>query len=167
MQQLDRSHSYPVAAFPEQPSAEHAKDVLLQSGFADRQLSIVSQSLPPAVKETKLAESARGGALVGTVFGTLVGFVLGYFSLASGVFGDLNPLQHLLGVSLAGSAVGTAGGALIAAVAGAQVVKGDAGADYISRTQRYVIFLEGNAEEVLQAKNVLQEKGIEAQLEEI
>jgi hypothetical protein len=161
MQELKESRQYPVATFSQQEIAENAVKVLSQSNFAANRLVLLPQSLEPAVNETRAAGSAKGGAIAGALTGAIAGLWFGYASLYGDLANAVVPVEQLIGLTLAGSGVGAAGGSLLAAITGSNVIKDNVGTNYSDQVQSYVIFLEGTSEEVAQAREILQAKGID------
>jgi hypothetical protein len=150
----------PLAIFPDRETAEAAYSTLQEAGFAAERLSVKSQDIAPSppVEDTEAQRSAGGGAIAGAIFGALAGLLLSVVSTQTEGTAALGPLNNLIGVVLAGSGVGAAGGSLIAALMGASVYRGETRMDYIEPV-RYIISAEGNSEELERAKAVLGEKG--------
>ncbi|HEY9641685.1 MAG TPA: hypothetical protein V6C57_14455 [Coleofasciculaceae cyanobacterium] len=152
---------YPVATFSQEEIAENAVKVLSQSDFAADRLVLVPQSLEPIAEETRAGGSAKGGALAGGLTGAIAGLWLGYVSL----YGDtadviIEPVRHLVGIALAGSGIGAAGGSLLAAITGSNVIKAGVGTNYRDQIQSYAIFLQGTPEDIVRARQVLEAQGI-------
>jgi hypothetical protein len=150
----------PIAIFPDRPTAEAAYRSLQDAGFAADRLSVVSQDIAPSppVPETEAQRSAKGGAMAGAMFGALAGLLLSVISTQTQGTAALAPLSNLVGMVLAGSAVGAVGGSAIAALMGASVYSGDSRMDYINPV-RYVVLAAGNAEELEKAKAILGQDG--------
>jgi hypothetical protein len=164
MQRLRETQQYPIASFPEQQVAEDALDTLVNAGFDKANLILTSQTLKPTIEETEATQSAKAGAIVGALLGGIIGFLLGYVSLYADFLGAIEPVQHVIGLTLAGSGIGTAASSLIAAISGANVVQENLRADYVQPIQGYIIFWTGSPEEVTNAQTVLQGKGLQGNL---
>lgn len=150
----------PLAVFPDRTRAESAHQALQNAGFPADHLSLVVQEKTPSppVEKTEARQSAGGGAIAGAMFGAIAGLLLSVVSTATLGTASFGPISNLIGMVLAGSAIGAAGGGAIAALMGASVYKGESRQDYIEPAQ-YLIFAEGNTEEVARAKHVLEQQG--------
>jgi len=151
-----------VGVFQEQQSAEVARDALLKAGFSDDQVFIQTQALdpnPPA-QDTKAGESAKGGALVGTMIGALVGLLL---SLGAGNMADVSPVAFVnsgafsWGAIFAGAGVGAIAGGLIAALAGVNVPKSNREADRDRLSHKYLLMFVGNQDEFARAEALVRQ----------
>ncbi|NJR64308.1 MAG: hypothetical protein HC772_01610 [Leptolyngbyaceae cyanobacterium CRU_2_3] len=162
MQELTEARSYPVATFSKQDLAEQAINVL-KSKFSGDRLTLSSQALEPAINQTQAAGSAKGGAIAGALMGAIVGIWLGYMSLYGDLLGNIDPVRHLVGLGLAGSGIGAAGGSLLAAITGSNVIKVGIDINYSDQVQGYAIFLQGTPDEVAQARKTLQAQGVDIQ----
>jgi hypothetical protein len=150
----------PLAVFPDRATAESAHQALQNAGFSVDHLSLVAQDKAPSppVEKIEAKRSAGGGAIAGAMFGAIAGLLLSVASTATLGTAAFGPLSNLVGMVLAGSAIGAAGGGTIAALMGASVYKSEFRQDYIEPGQ-YLIFAEGNTEEVARAKHVLEQQG--------
>jgi hypothetical protein len=157
------SRQYPVATFSEQEMAENAVKILAQSNFSTDRLALLPQSLEPTVNETKAAGNAKSGAIAGSLTGAIAGLWFGYVSLYGDTANIIEPVRHWVGIALAGSGIGAAGGSLLAAITGSNVVKASVATDYTNQVQSYAVFLHGTAEEVVRARETLQAQGIDIQ----
>ncbi|MBD2057002.1 hypothetical protein H6F88_13420 [Oculatella sp. FACHB-28] len=151
-----------VGVFQQQQSAEVARDALLKAGFSNDQVFIQTQALdpnPPA-QDTKAAESAGGGALVGTILGALVGLLL---SLGAGNMKAVSPVAFInsgpfsWGAIFAGAGIGAIAGGLIAGLAGVNVPKSGVAADRDHLSHKYLLMFVGDKDELARAKELAQQ----------
>lgn len=151
----------PIGLFSDLTSAQSAFKALQEAGFAANRLSLVPQALDPdpAVKDTEAANSAKGGVVAGAVFGALIGLLLGFMSISTFGVGAPDPTKHLIGMVLAGSAVGTAAGGVLGALVGSNVHKGLTEPADSNMKQNYLILATGTQEELAEAQTILQQHG--------
>lgn len=152
-----------VGVFQEEQSAEVARDALLKAGFSDDQVFIQTQALdpnPPA-KDTKAAESAGGGALIGTILGALVGLLL---SLGAENMEAVSPVAFInsgpfsWGAIFAGAGVGAIAGGLIAALAGVNVPKSGVATDRDRLSHKYLLMFVGDKSEFSRAEELVRQQ---------
>lgn len=161
----------PIGLFFDYETAENALNELLKAGFSAEHLSLIPQSLDPnrPVTDTEAAKSAKVGAIAGSFFGGVLGLTIGYISLNLFDFSHIHPLSHIIGLGLAGSALGAAYVALISALAGANVHKiqgksqqdesAGASSDDSQNGETYLILAEGTATQLSQAQAILRQNG--------
>jgi hypothetical protein len=157
----DRSSGRSIGEFFTEADISAAKAALQEAGFSDEQIVLQSEA-PEAnqpVRETKAAQSAKGGAIVGTLFGGLAGLLIGAVTsnLPGGsVSFHINPVA----MALAGSAIGAFGFTLMGAASGLNVPEtkspGNTDASY-----KYELLIHGNEEDVRRAAEVLRQTGIQ------
>lgn len=147
----------PVALFEDQEAAEAARQALQAAGFAAEQVSLVPRSLDPnpPVRDTEARKSAGGGAIVGSLFGAIAGFLVGYISLILPRTPIID-IGNVVGLVLAGSGVGAAMGGLIAMVTGTYVHKGEVEPQYAQMKQQFLIFVDGDADAQRRAREIMQ-----------
>lgn len=147
-----------VGRFANREAAEAAMDVLQEAGFAREQFSLITQS--PTVPETKAKESGAKGAIVGSLFGALVGLTLSYLKLnVVGGLMDVDAMTNLVGMALAGSLVGAAGLGLVAAMTGVNV-RQDTGAETATAPDFLLLAKGLSAEQLTQVQQALQQAGM-------
>jgi hypothetical protein len=159
MEQFVDPRQSPVGLFSNLETAETALDTLQNAGFSADHLSLVPQSLEPdpAVKDTELVESAKPGAIAGSLFGAIGGLLLSFLgSAGSGVPTGLS-LENTIGLVLIGSGLGAVAGGLLAAMAGANVPKAEV--EHSDATHHYLILAEGTSDRISQAKEILRQHG--------
>lgn len=162
MEQLIAPHQNLLGLFPNLSAAESGRRALQEAGFPQEQLAILPQSLQPnpPFQSTEAGRSAKGGAIAGTVFGSMAGAILGYMAAASPTLNQADPTQVWIGIALAGSGIGAAAGSLIGGVSGLNVSKGSVTADSSDCPEQYVLVMEqGTSDQVIRAKQLLQELG--------
>ncbi|NJK50620.1 hypothetical protein HC931_23110 [Candidatus Gracilibacteria bacterium] len=150
---------YTIAKFMSEQEAQAALKILSEAGFQEERLSQEEAIIDPmhGIAESQVKEGAKGGAIAGAVFGGLIGcslFILANYLPSSAINGDLNPLIGLV----AGAIIGAAGMGAIGAISARNVPQKDAE----SMTSEYKVMLEGTREEVIRAKDILTQQGIEA-----
>jgi hypothetical protein len=138
-----------------------AKAALQEAGFADEQLVVQSEAPEPnqPVRETKAAQSAKGGAIVGTLFGGLAGLLVGAITsnLPGGsVSFHISPIA----MALAGSAIGAFGFTLMGLASGVNVPATEPTAT-AEPSFKYKLLIQGGDDEVRRAAEVLRQKGIQ------
>lgn len=161
MVQITQSHQYPLQKFTDVQQAADALHRLEEQGFDSERLAIVPESLQsrPPIEKTEAANNAGTGAVAGTVFGAMVGFLLASFSLSDVAAPDMAPLAQILSISLIGSGVGAAGGAAIAAITGGSVTKKAVESATKSEAENYLLVVDNTTpEEVQKAQTILQQQ---------
>lgn len=153
-----------VGLFPDLVTAEAAMKALQEAGFSEDSLILTAQALQPdpAVRDTEADRGAGGGALAGTVFGSMAALLLGFMSTISpGTSPHTEMISTLLGITFLGAGIGAAAGGLLGALSGSKVSKAASeqfGLD--PSTETYVILLEQSTpEEVEKAKQILKPLG--------
>lgn len=143
-----------IGQFPTLQVAQSAFERLQQAGFSAEQMSLVPQSLDPHpnVDETDAARSAGGGAIAGAGMGGIVGLLLGYISIYAAGISHPQPLSDMLGITLAASGIGAAGGSVIAALTGANINKAS---EPSTQPENYLLLIDGTPEELAQAQTIL------------
>lgn len=153
-----------VGKFPSQQIAEEAQNALQSAGFSAEQISVEAQqeemTPTPQISQSQAIKSAKGGAIAGTVFGSLAGFILSrgafnFFSAGPDVSSDL--LTLTIGVTLAGAGVGAAAFALIAALSGVNAPTEEGMTNPQSIAQNYLIEIRGSEDEIEKAKEILRQ----------
>jgi hypothetical protein len=159
--QFAQPYQKTIGLFSDLNTAENALNELLKAGFSQEKFSLIPQTSDPhpPIQDTEAGKSAKVGAIAGTAGGALLGFLLGYISLESFDMDYVDPFTHLLGVSLAGSAIGAAYTTIIGALAGANVHKGLVEPRYGDAATNYLIIAEGTSEELIRAQAILQQHG--------
>ena len=159
MVQITQSHQYPLQKFTDVQQAADALHLLEDQGFAPDRLSIVPESLQsrPSVQQTEAANNAGTGAVAGTVFGAMVGFLLASFSLSDVAAPDMAPIAQIVSISLIGSGVGAAGGAAIAAITGGSISKKAVESATTGEAENYLLVVDNTTpEEIQKAQSILQ-----------
>lgn len=153
-----------IGVFYDEQVAEAAQQALQEAGFDQNQLSIQLETPQPnqPVRETQAQNSVKGGAIIGTLFGSMVGFFIGVVTKSlpeTSVSLQLNPLA----LALAGSGVGALGFSLMGAALGVNVPEtasnvSGSGDDLV---YKYRVLLSGTTEDVLRAAEILRQRGIQ------
>lgn len=155
-----------IGVFYDESTAEAAQQVLQEAGFAQDQLSIQIETPEPnqPIRETQAGNSVKGGAIIGTLFGGMVGFFIGVVTKSlpeTSVSLQLNPLA----LALAGSGIGALGFSLMGAALGVNVpetasdISGSDSGDNL--VFKYRVLLAGTAEDMLRAAETLRQRGIQ------
>ncbi len=150
-----------IGRFPDREAAETAVTVLQQAGFARERFALMAQ--PPTIPETKAKDSGVKGAIVGSLLGALVGLTMSYLKLnVVGGTMDVDAITNLVGMSLAGSLVGSAALGVIAAMSGVNVRQDQSGTEPAATTPDFLLLAKGlSAEQLTQAQETLQQAGID------
>lgn len=162
-QQTNHSQSI-VSGFRSAEDAEKARHHLVAAGFSPDRVTIQTQAISsePPIAETAAVRSAKGGAIVGAVFGVFVSFLI--VTIARGSSDSLpvvNIAPSQFWVGFIGGVGGAFAGGLIAALAGANVPKTNQNSDRESLSYTRFILLEGTEEEKRRAANLLEQKQVE------
>lgn len=150
-----------IGIFYDENEAKNARDFLEAAGFSQEQLAIQLEA-PTAnqpVRETQAARSAAGGAVVGTLFGGVAGFLIAIVTKSlpeTSVSLQLNPLA----LALAGAAIGTFGFSLIGAASGLNVPE-TISASSDEPAYKYRVLLDGTNSDLLRGAEVLRQHGIQ------
>ena len=151
-----------VAVFPDHASAEEAVQVLVQSGFDLKHISIMGRDFQVSEKPIGFvttgdvaAQGATAGAWAGGIFGLLIGAA---FLILPGVGPVIiaGPLSAALLGGLEGALAGAAIGGLSGALIGLGVSKEHA-LKYETEVKagKFVVTLRGTPEEVARAQTLL------------
>lgn len=161
MQQLIAPHQTLLGVFSNLSSAEAAVDALQKTDFPEEKLTIMPQILQPtpAMQDTEVKRSTGGGALAGTVFGSMAGLLLGVMNVVSPNDPQVDAVQVVTGMLLAGAAVGAAGGSLIGMLSGLKVPKGAADPNSDQATNYVVVAEQVTSDQVIKAKELLKQMG--------
>lgn len=149
-----------VGQYMDQQAAEQAYAQLLANGFSSEQVHLTTRQADPPITQTRAVKGAKGGALIGGVFGGLMGLVYS-LSFTYQLFnprpvGDFNPIVTSIGITLLGSLVGSIALGLIGALAGVNAPK-ETVTDLGRLTQQHVLMLRGSDVEIKQAMETLQQ----------
>jgi hypothetical protein len=144
MVQLANPRQQPIGLFGDLQTAETALNAVQEAGFSVENLSVMPQSLEPnpVIEDTEAKKSAGGGAIAGALSGAIGGLLFSYMSLNSPGTPDPQPISNAIGLVLAASGIGAAGGGLIAALSGAGVHKGAADPEYADLAHNYLVVAE-------------------------
>lgn len=162
MVQIIDTRQSPIGLFPNQETAEVALKALEEAGISTENLSLIPRTLDPnpPIRDTEAKKSAQAGAIAGALSGCLGGLILGFMSVHTPNLPDVDAARHIIGLILAGSAIGAAGGSLISGLGGVTVPKGEAEAQYAGLEQNCLIVLDGDAPENLsQIAEILRQHG--------
>lgn len=161
MQQLIAPHQTLLGVFPDLPTAEVALNTLRETGFSEVNMAILPQRLEPApeAQHTEARRSAGGAAVAGTVFGSMAGLLLGFMTIISPNGPDVDPVQGLIGITLAGAGIGAAGTSLIGMLTGSKVSKGSTQPESTEATNYVIVAEQATADQVIKAKEVLKQLG--------
>lgn len=150
--------------FQTQQAAETAQRELQNADFPAEHISLTTQKIDPnpSANETQAAESAKGGAIIGVVFGMMMGLL---FAITGQDFPGLTPLHfdqplgfYLL-VALGGAVIGGGGGAVIGGLAGLSVPKPQANPDRTKLSHKYLLTVQGSEAEIARAEEILRQQG--------
>lgn len=150
-----------IGIFYDENEAKSARNFLEAAGFSQEQLSIRLEA-PTAnqpVHETQAARSAAGGAIVGALFGGVVGFLIAVVTKglpATSVSLQLNPLA----LALAGAAIGAFSFTLMGIASGLNVPETVSG-DSDEPAYKYRVLLNGTNADLLRGAEVLRQRGIQ------
>ncbi|WAL58109.1 hypothetical protein [Thermocoleostomius sinensis] len=155
------SSSESIGEFFTKNDIDAAKAALQEAGFSDEQIILQAETPEPnqPVQETKAVESAKGGAIIGTLFGGLSGLLIGAItsSLPGGsVSFHVNPIA----MALAGSAIGAFGFTLIGVASGVNAPQTQS-VTTVEPSYKYNLRIRGGEENVRRAAEVLRQKGIQ------
>lgn len=152
-QQQDQS---PIGVFADRNQAETALNALREADFPMEQISLMPQS--PPVPKTEAWDSGAKGAILGTISGGLIGFLLSSMSSSLVVTSEADGLTHMVGIMLLASGAGAASLGIIAAMSGVNVrtdtsEAADAAPFYL------VVAQDIPSDRLSQAKDLLQQFG--------
>lgn len=150
-----------IAVFYNENEAETAQSFLKEAGFTQEQLSVQPEAPTPnqPVRETQAKRSAAGGAIIGALFGGLVGFFIAIVTKSlptTSVSLQLSPIA----LALAGAGVGAFGFTLMGAAMGVNVPETVSDSND-TPAYKYRVLLTGTNEDLLRAAEVLRQHGIQ------
>jgi hypothetical protein len=150
-----------LGLFPDLPMAEAALRALQEADSSLQNVLIMPQILQPtpSIQDTEAKRSAGGGAIAGSVFGSMAGLLLGMMNVISPDVPHIDSAQVLIGMILAGAGVGAAGGSLIGALSGLKVPKGAAEPESAEATNYIIVAEQITPDQVIKAKALLQQQG--------
>lgn len=160
-----------VGIFSSRRDAEYALTELRDAGFNMNQISVIVQNADPNdriggadVSDTKgeqISGGASAGATAGAATGGIIGLVGSLGVLAIPGVGPAAEVGILLANTLIGGAIGAVSGALAGALIGWGVPE-ERASYYDQRVAGgdYLVVVEGTAEEILRAEEILDRRGV-------
>jgi hypothetical protein len=142
-----------------EPEAEAAIATLEKAGFPREHLSIKKEAIDPAhgIAASQMKEGAKGGAILGALFGGIVGcslFLLADKIPSAAFNADLNPILGFL----AGASIGALAIGLIGAISGRNAPQIQSGMGGEALTNEYRVLLVSSQEDAMRAMKILRQK---------
>ena len=167
---MSGQYKYAVGTFPTRTSAEHALNVLANSGVQTEQISIFVIEAEHDEQFDEVGIGARGwykahdgtaacATITGSMLGAIVGCLIGLGLLVVPGVGPallIGTSGTTLATTLAGTGVGLASGGLISALSSLRITSERGGADSERVFQNnYLLIVKGTKEEVRHAESIL------------
>lgn len=159
-QQSKQDNRQAVATYREQQAAQNAKQKLQEIGLSAEQIDIQFQALDPnpPIKQTQAKSSAAGGAIAGSLLGSIVALLLNFGALQA----VQTPSGSLSAAIALGAGVGAAAGGLMGGLTGINVPGARTTEDRDRLTKRYMITVQGTEDEVFRATEFLRQNSVES-----
>lgn len=159
-QQSSEKTQHTWGKFESEEIAVKTRSELEAAGIPAEQISLQTNSFNPPVpiEDTQTIPNAKSGAIVGGVLGGLIGLsisliIAGFPQAGFAVFNNFDALNFF--APLIGGIIGAAAISLIAGLSGNSVLQPNPPVQNNEVAKRYSISVEGTAEEVTKAKQII------------
>lgn len=159
-QQSSEKKQNALGRFDSQEIALKTRSQLEAAGIPAEQITLQTNSFNPPVpiEATQTIPNAKSGAIVGGVLGGLIGLsisliIAGFPQAGFAVFNNFDALNFF--APLIGGIIGAAAISLIAGLSGNSVLQPNPPVQNYEVAKRYSLAVEGTAEEITKAKQIM------------